>query len=364
MITLKNRPTPLNLNQTGFAALVIAIVLVLLLSLMTIGFAELMRKETRSATDKHLSDQAYYAAETGINDAAKAINLGYTKVKPDCGPLTGSTDPVEAPLTSNKVGNDPNITYSCLLINPYPTTAEYGNIGTVPKYVNMVGVDPSNPEAVKLIRDLVISWNDSGGSHDYVESGGHEFDTTNGWGTKTGVLRVGVTPLDSGHVDRNYLIQNTYTAFFYPNKSNTLSSPPNNYSTDVFDTRTGRNSGAIINGNCNTGNRTNSDKGPRDCSVMITNVGHSSLLLSLRSIYRNSDVTFFAYGYDGAQLGIRNAQTVVDSTGKAQDVLRRVQVRIPTKNTYDVASDSLEVGSNICKQLELYPNDGVPHCSP
>ena len=72
-------------DQRGFAAIVVALVLILVLSLLTIGFAELMRHEQRSALDKQLSSQAYYAAESGVNDAvsAAASNLP----RPPAGPM-------------------------------------------------------------------------------------------------------------------------------------------------------------------------------------------------------------------------------------------------------------------------------------
>ncbi len=93
-------------KQDGFASIVIAIIMVIVLSLITVGFAQLMRTEQRSALDKQLSSQAYYAAETGVNDAAKALNAGYAGVKTNCAPLpTSTTVPGGQFLTNNIVGD-------------------------------------------------------------------------------------------------------------------------------------------------------------------------------------------------------------------------------------------------------------------
>jgi hypothetical protein len=90
-------------------------------------------------------------------------------------------------------------------------------------------------------------------------------------------------------------------------------------------------------------------------------------VLSLRSIYKNLAVTIKAFGFDGTQLDIKNAQTLVDSTGKAQDILKRLQVRIPTHNDYDHSDYGLETMGNLCKQLQLIPSGVGPsinECTP
>ena len=56
-------------NEEGFASIVIALILIIVLSLLTIGFAQLARREQQTALSKQLANQAQYAAESGINDA-------------------------------------------------------------------------------------------------------------------------------------------------------------------------------------------------------------------------------------------------------------------------------------------------------
>jgi hypothetical protein len=362
-----------NKEQAGFASLVIAMVLVLVLGLMTVGFAQLMNKEQQSALNKHLSDQAYYAAETGINDASKAVNAGFGSDgvgKQDCVPFPDSyANPAAAAIkgaASNKIGSDPGITYSCLLIDPTPTELDYGNIGQLEsKYLTLQGVDQADATAIKPIKDIVISWEDPNGSHNFATVGGinRPFPESTAWGGKTSVLRVDMTPLDNGQIDRNYLIRNTYTAFLYPKLAGAevdanTSSVPTALATDIFDGHTDLNRGGILDADCHADNK------PRDCVIKVTGVGHATMLLTLRSVYHSSTVTITAYGYDGKKLGIKNAQTVIDVTGKAQDVLRRVQARISSKNGYNLSPYGLEVGSNLCKQLQLYPDSGGNACAP
>ncbi len=349
--------TNLRQSQDGFAALVIALVLILVLSLITVGFAELMRQEERSALDKHLSNQAYYAAETGINDATKAINNGFIGPKSNCAPFNlPFTNPGEKDLSNATVGGDPNIAYTCLLIDPAPTTLEYDPItSSKSEAIKITGTDFNYETRTAPIEDLVISW-DSGPVPGFVTAAGHPFETSGNW-PYAGVLRIGLTPL-IGSLDRQSLINNTYTAFLYPNNDASGTALP---TIGPYANGTGINSGVILDGNCNN------SKSPRACSVTITNinVGGSNptdILLDMRSVYANTKVTIIAKDSAG-QLREKNAQTLVDSTGKAQDVLRRVLVRVPSSNSYSHPAGGLETTGNVCKQLQLAPASSTgPPC--
>jgi Tfp pilus assembly protein PilX len=98
-------------NESGFASLVVASVLIVVLSLMTVGFAQLMRSNQTSALNKQLSDQAYYAAESGINDAAQAYNAGYSLSKTACGANTDTS-------ISDSTGVDTNLPGYQYIVNP------------------------------------------------------------------------------------------------------------------------------------------------------------------------------------------------------------------------------------------------------
>ena len=357
-----------NKHQDGFASLIVAIILVLVLSLITVGFAQLTRKEQRSALDKQLNSQAYYAAETGVNDAAKALNEGFNLPKNKCGPYTpgdiadiDSRDRTSAAAAStnlkdNQVKPNPDSTdnptgasYPCLTIDPYPYSLEYQNVDTGQSTLAyLTGVSATDPNQTVEIRSIVISWqNANAGNHSFVPTG-HQFKSAADWGQNTSVLRIGLTPLAS-QINRADFISGTYSAFLYPRAAGSSAPVPSHEAS-----ATGIDSGEIVDAKCNTNNQ------PRDCSVQITALAQSNYLLSLRSIYSKSNVTIKAYSSESisnsTQLRIKNGQTLVDSTGKAQDVLRRIQVRIPTHDTYLHPDFSLETTSNICKQLRLTPD--------
>lgn len=355
-------------DESGFAAIVIAIVMVLVLSLTTLGFSQLVNREQKSATDKHLSSQAYYNAETGVNDAAKAINEGFNEKKEKCGPLTTSDSGASLVsskyLKNNSVGGAGN-SYTCLLIDPNPSDLQYTSIDDQSsKTVIISGVNPSNPNEHKPIGRLVIGWKQAGdGASSFVTSGFINFkakDDANPWNYDP-VLRVSLTPIDDKSlINRNSLISNTFTSFFYPS-AGSANSPGsiNNASGEQ-----GVSSGKITSGNCNSGNTVNSTT-PQACNVVIRNNDpHSDYLLNMRSIYGKSRVSIYALDTAGNPLNIANAQTVIDSTGRAQDVYRRIQTRIPSKNVSEHSDYAIEAASGICKQLQLLPSSGTNECAP
>jgi Tfp pilus assembly protein PilX len=335
-----------NVNESGFAAIVIAIVLVLVLSLLTVGFAQLMRHEQRQALDKQLSSQAYYAAESGLNDATKAINAGYTAAKTDCD-ITGvnAAMPGANNLLKRQVGTSTAASYTCLLINPNPPSAEYSKIDTEQaKVVELTGSDSSgNPQVVSTIS---ISWEDSNGGSTFA-SNCNTLTPAPSWPT-TGILRVQLIPLNN--LSRDGLRDNSLTGYLCPDGSapTNVDYPPNHgINTD----------GVIVHGNCAAVRILH-------CTSQITGLGglgQATYLLAMRSIYNPTRVSIKLYGGNGAinpgnELNVSGAQTLVDSTGKAQDVLRRIQVRIPSHNNF-FFPDSTQ--ANICKQLDVYSGFGA-----
>ena len=83
VITMKQRQAK---DERGMVAIMIAMFLMIILSLITLGFLRLMQREQRQALDNSLSTQAYYAAESGINDAVKAARANPAYAKGTCGP--------------------------------------------------------------------------------------------------------------------------------------------------------------------------------------------------------------------------------------------------------------------------------------
>lgn len=136
----------------------------------------------------------------------------------------------------------------------------------------------------------------------------------------------------------------SFTAFLYPSVGGTGS---------VGYTTNWATKGSMVGGRCNTSST------PLYCNVDVTGFNATTVLLRLRTIYSNSQVSIT--GYSGAtQLRLKGAQSLVDATGKAQDVLRRVQVRVPSRAVYSYPESAIEASDSVCKQLQVYPGSILP----
>lgn len=349
-------------SDQGFASIIVAIVLVIVLTLMTVGFAELMRNEQRSALDKQLNSQAYYAAETGVNDATLAINSGYNTKKDTCGPNNPQVPAGNNAysLNDNSVGGasgTTKATYSCLLINPYPNSLEYSNVAdNSSKVIQMQGINPAN-NSPAIVNKIVISWQDANKSSytstDFINSSGScgaNHSSSDTW-AKVGYLRTQIIPVPPSGMTRDNLTRNSYSLYLCPQAGQGGS-----YNA-LANTQ-----GSFVPGNCVT-----SGGNPNACTVTIENLGtatgsQSVFILVLRSIYASSAVKIKLYAPDETQLNIGGAQALIDSTGKAQDVLRRIQVRVPIHNNYNVP-DGTQGNKAICKQLQVYDGSAISACN-
>ena len=346
------RCTRLGQDEKGFASLIISITLVIVLSLLTVGFAELMRNEQNQVTNRQLNSQAYYAAESGINDATRALNAGYVHDKTYCGPSTENpaTVPGASYLKNQKIdGTSTSTEWTCLLINPAPTSLEYGSVDTInPTTFTFSGLNSDDTPAP--ITSATIYWQGSDSTRTGFQTtpganNNAAFPAASAWtngGTSTpGVLRLAITPLTA--YDRTSLINNTFTAFLYPSTDadNQVEAYTNDQSSQ----------GLIMDGNCK-----DITSQPRFCSATINfpTPQTKPLLFDLRSIYNATNVYIQANTGNTRLVG---AQSLVDSTGRSQDVLKRIQVRIPDQNSVDYPGFSLASMSGICKQIIVYPGN-------
>jgi hypothetical protein len=83
------------------------------------------------------------------------------------------------------------------------------------------------------------------------------------------------------------------------------------------------------------------------------------MFLRLKSVYRPNAVSVSAkYGITNTVANFSRAQVMIDSTGKATDVLRRIQVRVPLKTQFNFPESAIKTKESICKLFEVYPGTG------
>lgn len=328
-------------NEQGMVAIMTTLVLMIVISLIVLGFAQISRRNQREALDRQLSTQAFYAAETGVNDARKIIqegvNNGLTVTdKTTCGGTGGGGF-----YAGLQPDIDParNVKYTCLLVDAAPKSLQYSNIGTTSTIIPMISNNGAN------IRRVQLNWQTK--QNTTTPTAGCPTDANtfvpNGAATWTcgfGVMRIDLVPTE-GALTANGLRDNTMTIFAVP-----LSSGGTNNVTYAAGT---------ANANNRIGVSCNNSSG---CALRIDIPGGSarnSYHLRVSSIYRDNSLTVEGQNASGGSLEIRGAQAVIDVTGKAQDVLRRIKVAIPIRTTSkNLHSDyAIEMTGSLCKRYAI-----------
>jgi Tfp pilus assembly protein PilX len=323
-------------DQSGIVSIFVTMLLIVIMSLLVMAFAQVSRREQRESLDSQLSSQAYYAAETGINDAKSAISN-----------FIGANPGIDLPSRSScndnanySELNDPNnknlkidgsVGYTCVTVNP------------TPPYLSATVGDQSQILPVKMadgnpVNNLTVRWT---GTTDWAAPTAAQMNQcsnagsfpANTNGCPYGGLRVDLVPTD-GAISRTNLNNNTLTAFLMPRKSAGAASVQ--YLTGGRVTQ-----GFVVNANnCNNG----------ACTVQFSGLGGRSYYMRITRLYLGSQVRIT----NGGRV-FKDSQATIDSTGKAQDVLRRVLVSVPLQSGQGITPTSALIsGDSICKRFEVY----------
>ena len=320
-------------SQRGIISIMMTIVMMLVISLIVLGLAQISRREQRVSTDNQLSAQAFYAAESGVNDVIALLRAN-TSVPPKTS-CSDTTSPYDAlnPVVAN------GVSYSCVLVDPSPTSI-FGKAGSSPSVYSL--------ETTSSLSSVTFSWGPGDGQAGNVITGCPSalsnvnlFPTTI-WSCPYAILRVDL--VDASTLNRDALVSNTQTAFLVPSAAGTLGA-----------------SGSTIRGaSCNTGTQV--------CSYTFSGLSGNAYYARVSAIYTNGALTIC--GNDcTAEF---KSQANIDVTGKAQDVLRRVRVTVDLAagNQNRAAQAAILSGDSICKRFKINANGtaagdytGFPSCN-
>jgi Tfp pilus assembly protein PilX len=363
------RTNQLHHNQAGLMSFIVAIIIMILLSLIVLAFGRLVRREQRQTLDRQLNTQAFYAAESGVNDAVNALKAFPALTSKDYDECTGPNSFVD---DANALGaglnpaiDDP-IVYSCLLVDNSLPELNYKEVAT-----SQSTTVPINAAGGSPISTLEISWEDTAIKTPNLAGCPGFFPTLypDNWPAtcQIGVLRLELVPF-TGARTRDDLVRQRAITFVSPQGSGGNANL--NFSGAAID-----NQGLRQMGDCSGGG-----PGPRRCTLRITldagAAGMQTGYLRMRSVYRPTEVTIRAF--NGAnQLELTGAQVQIDVTGRANDILKRVRVARPLESDGDLFPEfALQSKSTQCKRMAVSPpniaapdNSGVvasqqPYCDP
>lgn len=318
-------------RQTGMVSIMVTMILMIVLSLIVIGFAQIARRNSRQSLDRQLSTSAFYAAETGINDVRDLIkNYGIPPSKPDCTNGSGATAAYYGHLPAATLDATASVKYTCVMVNPDTTTLPY-TLGWTSTVVPLTAASGN-------INTLKFVWQPSvAGATPTTGCNGALAPVAGGgaWSCGYAALRFDLVPAGGNQSYSNWQ-SSTMSTFLVPqNAAGTTTT----FATDGSRSR--------VNVGCTNTN----------CTMTINSgLGGSSYYLRIMPLYyQNVNLQISGTGAGATPVNFTGAQVLIDVTGKAQDVLRRVQVRVPADgNSSNLGSDfALETTDSICKRFDI-----------
>lgn len=316
-------------DQRGMVAIVTTMILMIVISLIVLGFSQVARRNQRQAVDAQLASQAFYAAESGINLAKAELKADVTYTKsPGCGP--------DARITSYGVDTSGSAAITCLLVTPVNNLV-FDNIGATSK-ASLI-----QPQS-GTVNTIFINWESTADGNVAGCTMFPAISQSASWTASCNqpLLRIDLVPLPSS-LSLTNLRTDQYTAFLYPDTSSSAT-----HST-VWGASTGATGrGTIVRTKCD--DTITSDK-VRKCMTQITNLpgGSNRFGIRMMSLYGTSRVEIHVRDGSGVQPNLVGAQTLVDSTAKASDVLKRVQARVSTlPDTF--ITDFAIMSDDLCKR--------------
>lgn len=372
-------------DEQGFVSLFTVIFFMLLVTIITIGFLRIMAAEQRQALDNDLNASAEAAAQSGIEDAKRAI-LKYNSL-PTGDPLKNAlqaaltssacnalftSGSVRAALNLNNTGsinNQPGLNeyYTCLSVNL--NTPDFVGSASAGKSEFV----PFAPENGDKFDKFTISWhlasptvgNDGDGQPARYAPGTSLPPVTgaaNSWSTQgyPAYLRVELYGYPNGNFDRTKLDVLSRSVFLIPNYSSNAAAIGSATPIDIagvdprgFD----QNKLNLIGIKCN-GAPPSVPTGTYACTATIQlDTGQPSTsnnyFLRVTPLYGSTHFRVQMLRNPNTVVNFSGVEPTVDSTGRASDVFRRIQSRIRLDNTSDLPEYAAESAGDICKTMQV-----------
>jgi Tfp pilus assembly protein PilX len=375
--------------QSGAVSLFIVVFTALLLTVVTVGFIRLMVQTQQQASAIDLSKSAYDSAQAGVEDAKRAI-LQYESVCAS-GDVSGCTD-----AKKNLDSPDCNIALTNVVTSQNGEVKVQQSSGDVTTFdqaytcVKVILDTPNyqaslNQDTSKLIPlvglsdfdSIKIDWFSARDLQDTTKNvnvptvaQGTSLLSQSSWISSTtpnqpSIMRAQLMQVgDNGFKLSDFDgatnaqgISNANTLFLYP--SAIVSSPL------TFASNVRKSPSAPTAVHCST----TLNSGGYACSATITlpspiGGGARIAYLNLTSLYRSSSyqVTLLS---GGSTVDFDGVQPEVDSTGRSNDLFRRVQSRVEAvSGIYPQAA--VQVSGNLCKSFSVTDNaaDYTDTCTP
>ena len=372
-------------DEQGFVSLFTVIFFMLLITIITVGFLRIMAAEQRQALDNDLNASAEAAAQSGIEDAKRAI-LKYNSL--------AASDPLKAQLQSALTSSACDALFtnasvrSALNLN---NTGSINNQAGLNEYYTCLSVNLNTPdyigsasagksEFVPLVPEnddkydkFTISWhlasqtigNDGDGQPAKYAPGTTLPAVAGGassWSSQgyPAYLRVELYGYPSGNFNRGKMDILESSIFLVPNTSGNAAAVGPNTPIDMatVDPRGFDQNKLNLTGIKCSGTPPNIPVGTYACQATLQlNNGQPSTsnnyYLRITPLYGSAHFRVQMLRNPNTVVNFSGVEPVVDSTGRASDVFRRIQSRIRLDNVSNLPEYAAESAGDICKNMEV-----------
>lgn len=342
----------LHREQSGIVSLIMSLVLIIVISLIVLGFGSIVRRNTREALDRQLGDQAYYAAESGVNDAKDFLLTRLQNNNPYSSSLDdwNKCNVFQGNLGASPQLNSTDVQYTCLKVNTHPSHLVQSPLGVGSQTVWHIK-DVSGA----AITSLTFNWQNAS-----ADAGAGSPKTANcptfgslppmsGWNCYFGILRVDLVAADAGPGGVPADLQdNAQTGSLYLVPSGAAMPSTVSYGIAAGSATTAP---LMTPAPC--------DSALSSCHITLNlTTAYGSYYARLTMLYEPTDSVTLTGMAGPNPMQFLNGQAVIDATGRAQDVLRRIQTVVLLNGsgpTPPLPTDAVQSTGGICKNYFIEP---------
>ena len=367
--------TSKNSKQYGAVSLFVVIFSALLITIVTVSFVSIMIKNQQQATNSDLSQSAYDSAQAGVEDAKRALlqyqsvcnsggdcNLAEQQINSStCNEAVKTLTDISAAESDNEIkvqtggNNTLDQAYTCVKISLQ--TNDYVGILTkeTSKLVPLVGVTAFNTIKIDWFSNKDLQGTVA--TTDVPSFGsGTPLLSQSDWSSKIlnrpSIMRAQLVKFDKkngfllSNFDSNNISASNNTLFLYP--SNIVDSQKS-FSSDIQ-----RTSKSLTQVHCES----NLSLYNYSCSATIklpeaissdTYVAY----LNLTAIYKNTHYKVSLLN-DSTLVKFDAVQPLIDSTGRTNDLFRRVETRVELTDTdFPYPDAAVYALGNLCKDFMI-----------
>lgn len=337
-------------KQSGAVSMITVLFVTMIFTVLVLGFVRLMISEQRQATDDDLSSRAYFAAESGVEDAKAALAeymMSGGSFSPTQQATAESCDTFGQEFLIDEPGLETEVT--CQTIEPNLSDVLADSVPAWHSFLIPLRTQENYSR-------LQLEWHrpENDGTTFNLRGSELSLPVPDDWlvaqhpaALKMTLIRASST----GNFDEDAIIEDTRIVHMLPSSSgvNSFDTSASNFGLGGGD--------SLPRVACQPSGSIEVDS--YSCEANFTNLSSNNFdyYVMLTPLYRSASIRLSLYNSAGDAVDISNAQAEVDVTARAGDVFRRVRARVLLTDPSLALIPDLAVGANeVCKNYVLRAN--------